>query len=126
VTRDPNASSELETKPSKWVMAAIVFVRVIYALLSVGIIVTILASSHTGWGPLATLDLAGFIDRHGPAVVGIPVAGFFALLLVSLARALDGPMALDFIGLRSEGASATCIVWAILFLAISLSFRALW
>lgn len=65
-------------------------------------------------------------DQHGPAAIGIPVAGISALLLVSLARALDGPMSLDLFGLKSEGASATCVVWAILFLVIGLSFRALW
>jgi hypothetical protein len=35
-------------------------------------------------------------------------------------------MSLDLFGIKSEGASATCIVWAILYLVIGLSFRALW
>ncbi len=103
-----------------------IFVQVIYAVLSTAIVIAIVKIVREGGGSLATIDPMKLYDQHGPATIGLPVAGLFALLLVCLARALDGPMSLDFFGMKCEGASATCIVWAILFLVICLSFRALW
>src|ERR1700744_873561 len=99
-------------------MAAVIFVQVIYAALSVLIIVATVRFLRAGSATLASIDLVKIYDQHGPAAIGIPVAGVTALLLVSLARALDGPMSFDLFGIKSEGAAATCIVWAILFLVI--------
>jgi hypothetical protein len=107
-------------------MAATIFVRIIYAVLSTAIVITVVKSVREGNGSLGPIDPVKLYDQHGPAAIGIPVAGLSALLLVCLARALDGPMSLDLFGIKSEGASATCIVWAILFLVVGLSFRALW
>ncbi|SHN84293.1 hypothetical protein [Bradyrhizobium erythrophlei] len=126
MTGDPRASSEEDKKTSKWGAAARIFVQIIYAALSATIVIAVVRIVREGGGALATVDLVKLYDQHGPAAIGIPVAGISALLLVSLARALDGPMSLDVFGIKSEGASATCIVWAILFLVIGLSFRALW
>lgn len=88
--------------------------------------IAIVKIARQGRDALVTIYPAELYTQHGPAIIGIPVAGISALLLVSLTRALDGPMSLDLFGIKSEGASATCIVWAILFLVIGLSFRALW
>jgi hypothetical protein len=77
------------------------------------------------YGLPAGIDLSKLIDQHGPAAIGIPVAAVAALFLISLTRALDGPMSFDLFGLKSEGAAATCIIWAILFLVISLTLRAI-
>jgi hypothetical protein len=94
--------------------------------LAIGVVIAVVAIARHFSGALLAIDLATIIDRHGPAVLGIPTAAVVAFFLVVLARALDGPMALDLFGLKSEGASATCVVWIALFLAISASFRALW
>lgn len=126
MTDDPRRS-EKDNKPVGWKAAATIFVQILYALLAAAIVVAIVKIVRDGSGGfLATIDSAKVYDQHGPAAIGIPVAGISALLLVSLARAFDGPMSLDLFGFKSEGASATCIVWAILFLVIGLSFRALW
>lgn len=126
MTADPRANSSEANQTSKWRIAGSIFVQTIYAVLSALIVVAIVRIIREGGGVLATVDLAKFYDQHGPAAIGIPAAWISALLLVCVARALDGPMSLDLFGLKSEGASATCIVWAILFLVIGLSFRALW
>jgi hypothetical protein len=89
-------------------------------------VIAIVKIVREGGGALATIDPAKLYDQHEPAAIGIPVAAASALFLVCLARALDGPMSLDLFGIRAEGASGTCVVWAILFLVIGLSFRALW
>jgi hypothetical protein len=81
---------------------------------------------HRGKWLFSIIDSVKLYDQHGPAAIGIPVAGLSALLLVCLARALDGPMSLDLFGMKSEGASATCVMWAMHFLVIGLSFSALW
>jgi len=126
VTGDPRTSSDEGKLPSKWKAAATIFVQLIYAVLSAAIVFAIVKIIRQDGAALAIIDPVKLYDQHGPAAIGIPVAGVFALLIVSLARALDGPMSLDLFGIKSEGASATCIVWAILFLVIGLSFRALW
>jgi len=100
--------------------------QIAYGVLAIGVLIAVVAIARHFSGALVTIDLATIIDRHGPAVLGIPTAAVVAFFLVVLARALDGPMALDLFGLKSEGASATCVVWIALFLAISVSFRALW
>lgn len=75
---------------------------------------------------IAMLDLLTIIGRHGPAVLGIPGAAIAAFIIVGIIRALDGPMALDFVGIKAEGAGATAIIWIAIFLSISLSLRTLW
>jgi hypothetical protein len=121
---DDRPASLGERRPSKWKAAAAIFVQIIYAVLSIAIVFAIIKG--VGTGAFATIDPIKLYDQHGPAVIGIPVAGISALLLVCLVRALDGSMSLDVFGMKFEGASATCIVWAILFLVVGLSFRALW
>ena len=106
--------------------AARIVAQIAYGVLAIGVVIAVVAIARHFSGAFVTIDLATIIDRHGPAVLGIPTAAVVAFFLVVLARALDGPMALDLFGLKSEGASATCVVWIALFLAISVSFRALW
>jgi hypothetical protein len=75
---------------------------------------------------IAMLDLPTIIGRHGPAVLGIPGAAMAAFAIIGITRALDGPMALDFVGIKAEGAAATAIIWIAVFLSISLALRTLW
>jgi hypothetical protein len=134
VTEEASSSSNEEAKPSKWkaacravwTAAGTMVPRMFYALVPIGAVVAAVAIARGGYALPSAIDPWKLLDQHGPAAVGIPVAGLAALFLVSLARALDGPMSFDIFGLRSEGAAAICIVWAILYLVISLSFRALW
>jgi hypothetical protein len=125
VTSDELPSSG-EKKPFNWKMASAIVVRVIYAALSVFIVIALVKVLHEGAAVLQGIDVAKLYDQHGPAAVGVPVAGLVALMLVSLARALDGPMSFDIFGVRSEGAAATCLIWSIVFVVIGLLFRALW
>jgi hypothetical protein len=122
MTENANAGPEQPTaSPTNHAVA-----QIAYGALAIGVVITVVAIARHFSGALATIDLATVLDRHGPAVVGIPTAGVVAFFLVVLARALDGPMALDLFGLKSQGASAICVVWIAVFLAISVSFRALW
>lgn len=111
---------------SKGYAAGRIASQVAYGVFATIIVIVLVVIARYFSGTLGAIDLAMIIERHGPAVLGIPAAVILAFLLVSLARALDGPMAFEFFGIKSEGASATCIVWIALFLAISVSFRALW
>ena len=111
---------------SRGQQAARIVSQIAYGALATGVVITLVVIARHPFEKLGAIDLATIIDRHGPAVLGIPSAAIVAILLVSLTRALDGPMTLEFFGIKSDGASATCIVWIALFLAISVSFRALW
>jgi hypothetical protein len=126
MSTESEVNSDDESKPSKWGVTATILVRITYAVLAAAVVIGIVKLCRGSYGFPAAFDLVKLIDLHGPAAVGIPIAAIAALFLVSLARALDGPMSFDLFGLRSEGAAATCLIWAILFLVIGLSFRALW
>jgi|GEM_PF-6544266 len=126
MTGDPRSGSEEGKKDSKGNTAGAIFTPLIYAVISTGIVVAVIKIIRQNSLALATIDPVKLCDQHGPAIIGIPVAGISALFLISFARALDGSMSLDLFGIKAEGASATCIVWAMLFLVIGLSFRALW
>jgi hypothetical protein len=106
--------------------AARIASQIAYGALATGVVITLVVIARHPFEKFVAIDLATIIDRHGPAVLGIPSAAIVAILLVSLTRALDGPMTLELFGIKFDGASATCIVWIALFLAISVSFRALW
>lgn len=130
MTHDRKAKSDADNKPSKWVavapIAASILVRSIYALGPAALVFAAIQIGRGNYSLPAAIDLSRLLDQHGPAIIGIPIAAVAALFLISLTRALDGPMSFDLFGLKSEGAAATCIVWAILFLVISLTLRALW
>ncbi|WP_024576226.1 MULTISPECIES: hypothetical protein [unclassified Afipia] len=130
MTQDRKAKSDEDNKTSKWMVAlpiiASALVRIVYALGAVALIFALIQVVRASYSLPAAIDPSKFVDQHGPAVLGIPIAAIAALLLVSLTRALDGPMSFDLFGLKSEGAAATCIIWAVLFLVISLTLRALW
>jgi len=130
MTQDRKAKSDKDDKPSKWAVVAPVLgalvVRTIYALGPTALIVAAIQVGRGNYGLPGAIDPLKLLDQHGPAAIGIPIAAVSALFLISLTRALDGPMSFDLFGLKSEGAAATCIIWAILFLIISLTLRALW
>lgn len=125
MTLNSRPRSEQETDLPGWKTAATIVVQIIYALVAIVIVIVTIKFFSVVYEFVATIDMSKVL-QHGPAAIGIPVAGVVALFIVCLARALDGRMYLDLFGLRAQGASATCIVWGILFLIIGLSFRALW
>lgn len=130
MTQDQKAKSEKDDRPSKWAVVApivaSILVRIIYALGPAALIFAAIQIGRGSYGLPAVIDPSRLLDQHGPAVIGAPIAAVAALFLIGLTRALDGPMSFDLFGVKSEGAGATCIIWAILFLVISLTLRALW
>ena len=126
MTENASGGPEQPAANSKDHAAARIVAQIAYGVLATGVVIAVVAIARHFSGAFVTIDLATIIDRHGPAVLGIPTAAILAFFLVSLARALDGPMALELFGIKSEGGSATCIVWVALFLAIGVCFRALW
>jgi hypothetical protein len=75
---------------------------------------------------IPAMDLAGIVERHGIAFIGVPVAAALALFLISVIRAIDGPMEFDLLGLRANGAGAAIILWIAVFVAVGLLIRAMW
>lgn len=130
MTQDREAKSNMDDRPSKsLIVASIVtsiLMRIMYALGSAVLIFIAVQVCRGSYGLPASIDISRLLDQHSLVVIGIPFASVAALLLISLTRALDGPMSFDLFGIKSEGAAATCIIWALLFLVISLTLRALW
>jgi hypothetical protein len=71
-------------------------------------------------------ELAGLLERHGAALIGIPAASALALFLIGIIRAIDGPIEFDVLGMRVKGAGAAIILWIAAFVAVGLSIRAVW
>ncbi len=100
--------------------------RVAYGVLSS---LSLLVFAGVGWRGVATLDgavLAGLVSRHGPAVIGVPLAAVVATGLIGGLRAIDGKLRITLLGLEAEGAGAALLGWIAVFLAIILAVRALW
>ena len=70
--------------------------------------------------------LAALIQAHGPAVIGMPVSAILGLAIVCLARGIGGPVSIQIVGLRAEGATATVLLWIVTFTASAFAIRALW
>ena len=71
-------------------------------------------------------ELEAKVERHGPALVGVPAAVCLATSVTCAARAIDGNMDFDFLGVRAQGGTATGGLWLAVFLAVALSVRWLW
>jgi hypothetical protein len=82
-----------------------------------------------GWWGTVRLNgevLADLIVRHGPAVIGVPLAMAVATGLIGGLRAIDGKLRVALFGLEAEGAGAALLGWVAVFSAIILAIRALW
>lgn len=75
---------------------------------------------------LSPADITVLLNQHGPALIGVPVTMSAATILVGVARAIDGPLKLDLLGISVEGASASVVLWIGAVLAIAFSIRILW
>lgn len=69
---------------------------------------------------------SNLLNEHGPALLGLPIAVGISTILVSSLRAIDGPLRIEFLGLRAKGAGATVLYWVFAFVAVGLVVRALW
>lgn len=71
-------------------------------------------------------ELAGLVERHGDALIGVPAAAALASFLIGVVRAIDGPIEFEMLGLRAKGAGAAIILWITAFVAVRLSIGAIW
>lgn len=101
-------------------------VRIVYGLFAIVGIAAIAVLARHVLLILPPSDLAIFVDRHGPAVVGIPVAMAVAFVLVGIVRAVEGPIRLEILGVKAGGAGAAALVWILAFCAVAMAIRALW
>jgi hypothetical protein len=64
--------------------------------------------------------------RNLAALVGLPVAAVFALLLVLGLQQASGPIKFEGLGFKFEGASGQIILWVFTFLAMAGAIKLLW
>ena len=101
-------------------------VRIVYGLFAmVGIAAIAVLARHVLL-ILPPSDLAIVVERHGPAVVGIPMAVAVAFVLVGIVRAVEGPIRLEILGVKAGGDRAVALVWILAFCAVAMAIRALW
>jgi hypothetical protein len=66
------------------------------------------------------------VFQYFRVVIGLPAAGVFAFLIVALFQSTTGPIKVDMIGFKFEGAAGPIVMWIITLLAITISITALW
>src|SRR6266571_3917000 len=84
--------------------------RIVYFALAAGGLIALVVIVRHFSSTLGLADVATIVDRHGPAVLGIPAAALAAFIIVAFVRALEGPIAFDLLGLKAEGAGATTTI----------------
>lgn len=89
--------------------------------------------------PIAfALALVGFIvllpdttkieiaTKNFAALVGLPVAAVFALLLVLGLQQASGPIKFEGLGFKFEGSAGQVVLWAVCFLVMAGAIKLLW
>ncbi|MEO0699829.1 MAG: hypothetical protein AAFY81_08955, partial [Pseudomonadota bacterium] len=66
------------------------------------------------------------IFDHFAATIGLPMAAAAAFLVVSFFKTVDGPIKIEVLGLKFEGASGPILMWVIVFGAITGGIAVLW
>ncbi len=66
------------------------------------------------------------IFDHFPATIGLPLAGAASFVIIALFRTTEGPIKLEAIGIKFEGASGPILMWVLCFSAIATAIKALW
>ena len=78
------------------------------------------------------LEAVGQVDarlqpEHLISVLGVPVAAVGSLFIVLVCEVRSrGPMKIQVLGFKFEGASSQVILWVICFLAFTLAIKLLW
>ena len=92
-------------------------------------LIALIVLGVAAWWLLASLKpelLGKLVENHGPALVGVPAAVCLATAVTCAARAIDGRVGVDCLGVRAQGAIATGGLWLTVFLAVALSVKWLW
>ena len=120
---EPKQGSAAPAQPSKklWPL-----VRIVHGAVAVLTLIALIGATWAAHAAISAGNWSLLLDRHGPALLGIPAALGVATILTSAARAIEGPLRIDFLGFRSEGAVAAVVCWVLTFGTVALAVRALW
>ena len=66
------------------------------------------------------------IFDHFTATIGLPMAAAAAFLIVTFFRTVEGPIKLEALHVKFEGASGPILMWILCFGAIAGALKALW
>ena len=66
------------------------------------------------------------IFEHFPATIGLPMAAAAAFVVVAFFRTVEGPIRLEALSVKFEGASGPILMWVISFGVIAGALKALW
>ena len=101
-------------------------VQIANGVIAIAALVTLVVGGRLVIAAIPATEVTALVERHGPALVGIPAAAGGATILVGALRAINSPLDSEFLGLRVDGAGAATIAWVIVFLTVALSIRVLW
>lgn len=66
------------------------------------------------------------IKDHFPVIIGLPVSGVAACVIVFLYRQTSGPIEIEVHQMKARGATGPVILWIMCFWSISGAIRMLW
>ena len=79
---------------------------------------------HGGQEP--TNWIVVILKVHYAAVVGTPMCAFLAFFIVSILKVTSGPIELEAMGVKFQGASGPIVLWMLSFLSVVFAFHMLW
>jgi hypothetical protein len=71
-------------------------------------------------------EVHAMVMQRFPVIVGLPAAGIFAYVLVSLFEITSGNVEFSVLGMKLKGAAGPVLMWVICFIAIVFAIHLLW
>ena len=119
-TEEPSIKSKPNIKSNEHLDTGL---RIIGVLILLLYIAALLVLSFTDW---IARDLRTIALDHFRTIVALPVAGVFALLVVSIFQVTSGNIEFNALGFKLKGAAGPILMWVVVYVAIAITIYVNW
>ena len=78
------------------------------------------------WSNRSDPILTQIVSKNAPVIIGLPIAGLFAFVIVVFFQQTEAPVVVKFPGIELTGSSGEVFLWLLTFVGISLMIHLLW
>lgn len=103
-----------------------VLARIVIVFASVAVVGCIMLFVHFIFAEWTQPYWHTLIESHFASIVGLPMAGAGAFIVVALFRQSDGPIEFRGLGFEFKGASGQLVMWIACFLSMAGAIKLLW
>jgi hypothetical protein len=114
MTDEPNIKSNERLDPA---------LRIIGVLLLVPFVAALLVLMFTDW---IRQDVRSVVIAHSGAIVVMPAAGVFALLIVAIFQVTSGNVEFEALGFKLKGAAGPILMWIVAYAVIAITIWLNW